>query len=199
MPKFEKIAPSKALEVIPPPVERHIEPRCSVCTHKQRDQIDRLLAMRTPYSDIERAFSTEEKKLDRRSVSNHNKKHVRYEDEAVRRIIEYEAGLAQEDLEMGVQGAFLRRTTLDVAIKKVFDGIISGETELEAKDVVKMIELRERLDQNSASAQVEQYKTQFLAFKTAIEEICPPEMMFDILTRTKELLKLDTPELQASQ
>lgn len=207
MPKFDKKKPGREVvlggdalgDIFPLRTQKIIEPRCFVCQHKNRDQIDRLLAMKTPYAEIARLFSTDDKPLDQRSVSNHEKKHLQYENEAIRQIIEYEAGVAQENLEVGVKGAFLRRVALDVSIKKVFDGILSGEIEIEAKDVVKMIELRERLDQNTASAQIEQYEIQFNAFKTAIQEICTPDVQYDILNRTKELLKVgDKPALQAS-
>ncbi len=207
MPRFDKKKPSRDVSVggdylnnaFPLKTQKIVEPRCHVCQHKNRDQIDRLLAMKTPYAEIARLFSSEERKLDDRSVSNHEKKHLQYENEAIRQIIEHEAGIAQENLETGVKGAFLRRVALDVSIKKVFDGILSGEIEIEAKDVVKMIELRERLDSNSASAQIEQYELQFNAFKTAIQEICGPDIQFSILNRTKELLQVgDRPALQAS-
>lgn len=168
------------------------EPKCLVCKHPNRERIDYMLAMRVPYKDLENEFG-----VPYRSFSNHAKKHLRYEDESIKRIIEYEASIAGENLEHGVRGAFLRRSTLDIGIKKIFDGITSGEIPLEAKDVVKMIEVREKLDANSASAQVEQYELQFNAFKEAVEEICSPKEMISILDVVKRKLQLvDRPALQ---
>lgn len=171
------------------PVGRITEPRCHTCTHPQRDAIDSLLAIKTPYSTIERLFSTEERKLDYRSVSKHDKEHLDYENEAVRQILEHEAQVAGENLDLGVRGTFLRRSSLDVAIKKLFDGIISGDVEVEAKDLPKFIELREKLDRDTVNAQLETVMMQFQAFKEAILEVCPPEMQHEILVATQ--LKAD--------
>lgn len=205
MPKFDKPKKGDSVKVIaaggyhpPEPIAKIVEPRCHVCQHPQRDQIDRLLAMKTSYAEISRLFSTEEKKLDERSVSKHEKKHLKYEDEAVRQIIEYEAGLAQENLEEGVKGAFMRRTILDVALRKAFDEISSGAMPIEAKDIPKMIEMREKLDNDTATAQIAEWEKQFLAFKEAIQEVCPPEMWQQILIRTKQILTV-RPALESPQ
>lgn len=169
-----------------------VEPRCQICIHKDRLRMDYLLAMRTPYKEMERLFG-----IPYRSFSNHTKKHLRYEDESVRQIIEYEAGLAGENITAGVRGAFLRRSALDISIKKFFDALTAGEVPVEAGDVIKMIELREKLDASSASTQIEHYELQFHAFKEALEEICPPEMLVKILDRTKAKLQtVDRPALQ---
>lgn len=168
------------------------EPKCHICQHKDRDQIDKLLAKKTPYRELERIFD-----IGKNSFSNHDKKHLQYEDEAIKRIIEHEAGLAQENLAEGVQGAFLRRSALDVSIKKFFDAVMAGEITIEAKDLAKMVELREKLDSDTAAAQIEQYELQFNAFKQAIEDVCTPDIMQAILERTKEILVVgDRPALQ---
>lgn len=169
-----------------------VEPKCKICTHKLRMRMDYLLAIRTPFKEMERIFD-----IPYRSFSNHAKKHLRFEDESVKQIIEYEAGLAGENLTAGVRGAFLRRSALDISIKKFFDALTAGEVPVEAGDVIKMIELREKLDASSASTQIEQYELQFNAFKEALEEICPPEMLVKILDRTKEKLRVgNKPALQ---
>lgn len=160
-----------------------VEPQCKVCIHPLRLRMDYLLAMRTPYREMERLFE-----IPYRSFSNHAKKHLRYEDNAVKEIIEHEAGLAGENLEAGIKGAFLRRSALDVSIKKFFDALLAGDIQIEAGDVIKMIEAREKLDANTASAQIEQYELQFNAFKEAIEAVCTPEQMAKILDKTKVLL-----------
>lgn len=164
------------------------------CKHPERDRIDYMLAMRTPYVEIHRNYPD----VSEKSIENHSKQHLSFEDEGIKRIIEHEAGIAKENLDAGLQGVFMRRTVLDMAIKKVTDKIASGEIEIEVKDLPKMIELREKLDANSASAQVEQYELQFNAFKVAIEESVSPEVMFNILKRTKEILQVaDKPALQS--
>jgi hypothetical protein len=196
MAKFEKSKDnSKDKPSKPTTLSKIVEPRCNVCMHKERDRIDYLLAMKTPYRELERIFEAD--RIDHRSFSTHDKKHLQYESEAIKRIIEHEAGLAQENLAEGVRGAFLRRSALDVSIKKFFDAVMAGEIVIEAKDLAKMVELREKLDSDTAAAQIQQYEVQFNAFKQALEEVCPPEMLQTILDRTKELLMVgDRPALQ---
>lgn len=168
-------------------------PQCPICIHPMRARMEYLLAMRTPYKEMERLYPD----IGYRSFSNHSKKHLRFEHESVKQIIEYEAGLAGENLELGIKGAFLRRSALDVSIKKFFEALNAGVIPVEAGDVIKMIELRERLDASSATAQIEQYELQFNAFKEALEEICPPDMLTRILDRTKvKLQTVDRPALQ---
>lgn len=177
--------------------EMIVEPRCPICMDKRRLRMDYLLAMRTTYKEMERLFSTDEKKIDYRSFSNHAKKHLNYEDSSVKQVLEYEAGLAGENLETGVRGGFLRRASLDISIKKYFEALNAGEIPVEAGDVIKMIELREKLDESSASAQIEQYELQFNAFKEALEQICPPEMLAKILDLTRvKLSVVERPALQ---
>lgn len=174
--------------------QKIIEGRCNTCKHEERDRIDYMLAMRTPYSEIHRLYPV----LSEKSIEGHAKKHLSFEDEGIKRIIEHEAGLARENLADGLHGVFMRRTVLDMAIKRLVDGIASGEVALEAKDLPKLVEIREKMDADTSATQVEQYELQFNAFKSAMEEICPPEILFQILNRTKELLKVgDKPALQS--
>ena len=171
-------------------IKKIVEPKCHVCQHPLRDVIDRLIMVKEPYTEVARLFSTDERKLDRRSIARHEKEHLNYEDEGLRRLIEYEAGLAEEGLEEGIQGAFLRRVSLDVAIKKVFDGVIDGSIPVESRDIVKMIELRERLDKDSSSTALEQYQTTHIAFREAVKEVCSPDQHYQILEITKQRLGL---------
>lgn len=176
-------------------VEQIVEGKCKVCKDaKNRNRIDYLLAMRTPYKELERLYPH----IPERSFANHDRKHLRYEDEAIKRVIEHEAGLSSENLETGVKGAFLRRTTLDAFIKKFFDAMIAGEVIPEAKDVVKMIELRERLDAESSTATIEQYELQFNAFKEAVEEICSANEMNEILSLVRSKLGMN-PALEPAE
>lgn len=176
------------------PEDLIVEPRCPVCMSELRLRWEYLLAIHTPYKELERISQGE---INYRSFSNHAKKHMKFEDESIRSIIEYEAGLMNENLEVGVRGAFLRRTALDVSIRKFFEALTAGEIPIEAGDVIKMIELREKLDAQSASTQIEQYELQFNAFKEAIEVVCPPEMMAKILDVVRQKLQtVDRPALQ---
>lgn len=199
MPGFEPPKRPERDNTPSPPkiVERIHEPKCKVCKDtKNRARIDYLLAIRTPYKDMERYYPH----ISEKSFANHAQKHLRYEDEAIKRVIEHEAGLSSENIEAGVRGAFLRRTALDVYVKKFFDAMAAGDVIPEAKDVVKMIELRERMDSEATAATLEQYELQFNAFKEAVEEICTGDEMNEILVLVKTKLGMDeTPQLRSPE
>src|SRR4051812_9608222 len=97
-------------------IPRVTEPRCHVCTSPDRDKVERLIAHGTSASEIGRLFT-----IDRRSVSNHTKEHLDWENAAIRKIIEDEAHAAEIDLEEGVKGVLSRRVYLQVALKKALE------------------------------------------------------------------------------
>lgn len=173
------------------------EPRCKVCTHPHRHAIDKLLAIKRPYAEIERIFSNDDDKLDRRSISTHDKKHLSYDDAAVRQLIEHEAEQANENLKEGIRGNLQRRLTLDVAIQKGFDGLIRDDIEVELRDLVKVIEVRERMDAQVTGAAVEELQVQFNAFRQAVQEIVPSDQWVKLLDRTKDIIRQpDAPALK---
>jgi len=174
----------KKSEVMPS-ISYH-EPRCSVCNSQFRKPIDRMIALGTNYSEISRIY--EEANIDRRSISNHAKKHLNYEEAAIRQIIAKETEEAQSNIEEGVSGAIARRVYIDVAIQKGFEALLNNDVPVEVKDVATLIQLKEKMDSHTEGAALDEVKTQFNAFVQAIREIAPPEMWDKILVRTKELL-----------
>lgn len=200
MPKFDP-PPSrdddedKDDELVVP--ERWVESRCHVCTSEYRRAIDRMLALGTPYKEISRVFGGE---IDRRSISNHDKKHLGYQDGAVRRIMEHEALAAKEDWEEGVSGAVHRRVYLTVGVQKAFEALVSGKAIVEPRDAIAMIQVLDKLDSETEGTAVDELRVQFNSFVQAIRESVPDEMWQKILDRTKVLLnqqnvKRDTPQL----
>lgn len=162
------------------------EPRCSVCNSQFRKPIDRMIALGTSYSEISRIY--EEANIDRRAISNHAKKHLNYEEAAIRQIIARETEEAQANIEEGVTGAIARRVYIDVAIQKGFEALLNNDVPVEVKDVATLIQLKEKMDSHTEGAALDEVKTQFNAFVQAIREIAPPEMWEKILGRTKEIL-----------
>lgn len=174
-------------EVIKPaPSVVYHEPRCSICTSQFRKTIDRMIALGTSYSEIGRLY--EDAGIDRKAVSNHAKKHLNYEEAAVRQIIARETEEAAANIEEGVHGAIARRVYIDVAIQKGFEALLNNEVPVEVKDVATLIQLKEKMDSHTEGAAIDEIRTQFNAFMQAIREIAPPEMWEKILTRTKDLL-----------
>ncbi len=86
------------------------EPRCHVCTSPHRHFIEGLLIKGANYLWIsENVPGQEGSVIDRRSVSNHAKKHMSYQDSAIRAILEEEANTAAQNYEEGVKGAIIHR------------------------------------------------------------------------------------------
>lgn len=158
-----------------------------------------MIALGTSYSEISRIFSVQGAKIDRRSISNHAQEHLNYEEAAIRRIIEQEAQDASENLEDGIKGAVTRRVYLNVGLQKALEALLSGDTVVEPKDAIAIIQLLDKLDTQTEGAALDELRVQFNAFVQAIREIAPPDMWHQILTRTKELLDatIDAAALEA--
>lgn len=201
MPKFDPKPSGSGNGNGKPPAKKDtapgvVEPRCHVCKSKYRKAIDRMVAMGTSYAEISRIFSTEEESVDRRSIANHAEKHLNYEEAAIRRIVEQEAQEASQNIEEGIQGALTRRVYLNVGLQKALEGLLSGESIVEPKDAIAIIQLLDKLDGQSEGAALEEMRVQFQAFVQAIRELLPPDKWQEILDRTKEILaNSDVPTL----
>lgn len=160
-----------------------VEPKCHVCQSEFRKAVDQLIARGTPYMEIQRMFN-----IDRRSVARHADKHLAWEEAAIRRIIAQEAQEAETDLEEGIKGVLSRRVYLQVALQKALDALLSGDTTVEPKDALLIIQMLDKLDKETTGTAVDELRIQFNAFVQAIREICPPDQWQQILDRTKELL-----------
>lgn len=175
--------------------ESWFEPRCHVCMSKYRKTIDKLIALGTGYMEISRICGGE---IDRRSISNHAKKHLGYEEAAVRQIIEREALEAEENAELGIQGALMRRVYLNTALQKAFENLVNDKQAIETRDAVAIIDTLERLDKQSAGVQLDQIKLQFSAFLQAIKEVASqrgdPSLGSDIYIRARQIIGVKQPE-----
>lgn len=162
---------------------------------KHRKTIDKLIALGTNYSEIERIFGGE---IERRSISNHAKKHLGYEEAAVRQIIEQEAQAADENAELGIQGALMRRVYLNTALQKAFESLVNDKMAVEPRDAVAIIETLTRMDIQTQGVQLDEIKLQFQAFLQAIKEVAAqrgdPSLGSDILIRARQIIGAKSPE-----
>lgn len=191
MPEFKKKPKGEKPKQVEPSdqLPQIIESRCKVCQHPDRRAIDRLIAAGSSYSEVERLFE-----VDRRSVSNHAHKHLRYEEGAIRRIIEREAERLSENYEQGVQGALARRVYLESALKQAQDSLLNGDVTVEPKDAVNIVGMLEQMDAQTNGIIVDQIRMQFNAILTAINEVIPPELQKKIAKRAKEIAESDGQE-----
>lgn len=169
-----------------PGLPQYIEPRCHVCMSDNRKQIDRLIALGTNYTEIARFFELEEN-INRRSISNHAKRHLNYQEAAIQRIIEQEATAIDANFEEGVTGVMLRRTYLSTALRQAFNDLVNGQAAIEPRDAIAIIQIIERMDEQTGGVQIAEIQRQFSAFLTAIKEILPEDYHIQILNRAREL------------
>lgn len=184
--KFSKPKAPDSTEVVPavPAVEEIVVTQCHVCASSYRRAIDKMLALGTPYTEISRIFGEE---ISRKSIANHAKEHLTYEDEAIRRLVANEVEAARESMEEGVSAAVSRRVYLQTLLHKAQEAMVLGDTPPEPKDALAAIQLLDKLDMNREATVAAELEIQMHAFITAIKEIVPEEMYYQILDRTKEI------------
>lgn len=161
----------------------HFEPRCKVCTSKYRHAIERLIALGTNYSEIERTFAHE---IPRRSISSHAKDHLSYEQAAIREIIEHEAQQVQANHEEGVKGAVMYRSYLSAALKRAWDDLIEGNARIDPAVAIQIIQQMDKFDKESKSAAVDELRFQFNCFMEAVRRVVPRDMWEQIAVETQK-------------
>lgn len=179
-------------------IEPIFEPRCSVCKSPHRNFVDSLLARGgVSFSAIAaRVVGEDGKKLDRRAIANHSREHLGFQEHAVRALLEAEAEEAGQNFETGVRGALTRRGALEITLRKAFDDVISGRTEVEAKDMLAVITMLEKMDEATNAAQVDYMRAQTAAFIQAIkEEIDDRDIWERIASRARRIMQVDGYEL----
>lgn len=177
--------------------ESWVETRCHVCMSQYRKAIDRMIALGEGYSEISRIFGGE---IDRRSISNHAKKHLKYEEAAIRRIIDDAALKADENAELGISGFTKRRVYLETALHKALQQLVGDQVLLETRDAVSIIDALNKLDRHTEGAQLDEIKIQFQAFIQAIKEIAAQRgdaaLGSDIFIRARQIAGAQGQEVQ---
>lgn len=167
---------------------RIVESRCHTCNSEFRDYIERELIRGHSYLAISRSLGGTP---DRRSISTHHKEHMAITAAAYRAILEEEASLEGQNYEDGVRGAITNRGVLELMIRKGFDDIMDDNTMVEPKDLIQIIKLKQEMDAQYVTVQVETYKRQVDLFKQAILEVVPPDMQARIVAKVKKLRQLE--------
>lgn len=168
------------------------ESRCHVCMSPHRQFIEGLLIKGANYVWIsDNVPGADNSKIDRRSVSNHAKKHMGYQDAAIRAILEEEANLAAQNYEDGVKGAITHRGVLEVALRRAYDDIVSGVTTVEARDLISIITTIQKMDEQADQVAVNQLRAQVQGFVEAIKAETNPETWDRIFRRFKTIMNED--------
>lgn len=142
--------------------------QCQVCQSQWRLHIERLLVKGIAYKSIADSIPDGPS---RKSIANHAKTHMAIDSALTRAIMEEEADLLNQNYQEGVKGAFSNRAALNILIRKAYEDAINGITTVEPKDMVKMIELYDKMDSSSASQMVEEARASVNIFMEAIRNV----------------------------
>lgn len=196
MPRYDKPPSDKDSNELTTIPEAWTEPRCHVCNSKYRRAIDRMLALGTGFTEISRVFGGE---VDRRSIANHARKHLAYEEAAIRAIIDHESRVAEVDAEAGISGMVKRKVYLETALHKAMQQVQSDNVVIEPKDAVKIIDALNAFDRQTTGNQLDEIKIQFNAFLQAIREVASErndaKLGSDILIRARQIIGTQVKDL----
>lgn len=167
--------------------EEIVEPRCSVCKSRFRRTIDQLLVMGVPFAEVARQFEMEG--INRRSISNHKRKHLSVEQAAIRRVIEEKAKQIGEDVDNTSRLLLTRKGYMEVAMMKSYQGILDGTIVPEPRDVVHMISLMEKMEKDTSAAQVDEMMRDFNAFTQAVKKVVDEAAYDRVLYEFKQILE----------
>ncbi|WP_028058407.1 hypothetical protein [Candidatus Solirubrobacter pratensis] len=162
----------------------HYEARCKVCTSKYRHAIERMIALGTNHSEIERTFAGE---VPRRSISNHAREHLSYEQAAIRAIIEHDAKQINANYEEGLNGALRRHAYLSAGLQKAWEDLIEGNVRIDPAVAIQMIQQLDKMEKETSVAATDELYFQFNAFKTAVQRIVPRDMWEAIFEETRRI------------
>lgn len=151
-----------------------VEPRCKCCVSPFRNTIDRLLVMGVSYATIAQEFETEQ--INRKNLSNHHKRHLSIEHRAIREILEEEAKRTIENVDEAKTTILTGRAWMTTALNKTFTMLLDGTLKIEGRDVVQMINLMEKMQNESATIEKEELLREYNLFATAVKKIVPSEM-----------------------
>lgn len=165
------------------------EPRCKVCMSAHRAEIEILVARGYSYNSIERQVSGLGGDLSAKSIERHSKRHMDIEQGAYRTIMERQAKELSEIEGEGAMRIVSGKAWLDIFIQKATDTLIAGEMEIEAKDVVKAIELRQAMEEQGFDLFQEQVMIQLKALIQAFKEMLAPEIARQIGERAKQIVE----------
>lgn len=163
------------------------EPRCATCKSQYRRTIDQLLVMGISFSEVARQFESEG--LTRKGIANHRKRHLSVEQAAVRQIIEERAFQMGEDIENAKRIHLTRKGVLEVAMLKGYGGIIGGDTVVEARDLIGIVQQLEKMDEFSASVQLDELQRQMNFLLDAVRKVVPGHLWDAVLAEFDRLIE----------
>jgi hypothetical protein len=154
------------------------DPRCKVCKHPQRREIDMMLALGWSRAEVRRYWNDivasesggeETDYFKKSSVENHAAKHLSAHDAAVRRIVERRAELEGIDV-AAVEGFILTKSGVaEALIQKGLQSVHTGDTLVEPKDMLSAIQVLIELEEKRSVVAEEVMLREIRAFMAAVK------------------------------
>jgi len=175
-----------------------IETRCHVCTHPNRLFIEQSLVNGYGHTKIADAIPDIEgvPKPDRRSIGKHLAKHMPLELQTIRKTLDEEAALLQQNVEDGARGAVTDRGMLKVLVRKAYELAQAGSIAIEMRDVIQMIKLLNDMDVKASTGRADEYERDFGLFLQAIRNVCDENTQRLISAEVKRLRSYDDVETE---
>ena len=165
------------------------QPKCHVCQLvDERATIDIMLARGFTVASIHRSLQEKGYDISYRSISRHKDRHLNLEAKALRNIIEQDQAEVFKAEQEGVARIISGKAFLDTFIARAQDKLMDPNFELDAKDGIKAVEVREALLAKKNSQMGEQYEEHMRAIAMAINEIVGQSTGAQILARAKEII-----------
>ncbi len=151
------------------------------------------------YSEIERQFEDTAHPAPRRSVSNHSKYCLNYEDEAIRRMVEKHAEERGINVETATQRLIQNKSYLQLTVEKGFEALVDSNIAPEPKDVYKAIELLDKLEDKGINWTIERIERQYQAMAQAVKEIVPDHLLPGIIERARNIYEGEIEDAEVVQ
>lgn len=181
-----------------------IEPRCSICMAEEniKQMVDRMaahgfrpIAISRQIQSMDDTFFHKKEETVRKAVERHIQRHLSFEAEAVRRIVEENARkagiLTDEYTATLVTGGAI----LDRIIQKGWKQLTDEDSRVPIEWVLKAVEQKDKRDADGAASQVDLLTKQLASIIQAIQETIPEELFQVLINRAREIN--ETPILDA--
>lgn len=170
--------------------DRVVSPQCKVCTSDYRDQVDLWLARGYSMASIKRNFEQVGLDISITSIARHRDNHLPMKLSSYREILEkniddYARAQGEGAIRIISGAAFL-----DVVVNKGFERMLDGTLAIEAKDVIKAIEVKAGMEEKGLDQIKEAFFTQMNSMRYAMEEILSEDQARQVIDRGREIMEL---------
>lgn len=162
-------------------------PTCKVCQSPNRHYIDILLARGFSVRAIETQVKEAGEDISYGSIQRHSQNHLNIDVGHFRRMAEHHAQEIKEEVAKGAFRIVSGKAFLDLFIQKGWDSLLFGQLDIQGRDIMSAIKLRDDLEKSGINALEEEMARQLNAIIVAIQEIVPEDLQPKIAARAKEI------------